>query len=219
MIKDVEIVQRNFIEKKAAEYRSKGYEVTQDCPLDFLPGFLADLVVCKDGETKVIEVKYRALLAVSPKISELSQILHDKPGWSFELLLVGEPEKLDSPDGARSFAAEEIRQRLAEAGKALKHGLGEAAFLLAWSAFEAVARELIAAEGISITRVTKSGYVLDQAVYHGIISREDYDHLADMRKYRNAIAHGFDVNGFTDHKVTELIEVVLRLLDSEPELA
>ena len=68
MIKDVEIVQRNFIEKKAAEYRSKGYEVEQDCPLEFLPGFLADLVVRKDGETKVIEVKYRASLAESPKM-------------------------------------------------------------------------------------------------------------------------------------------------------
>ena len=53
---------------------------------------------------------------------------------------------------------------------------------------------------------------------HGIISREDYDYLTDMMKYRNAIAHGFDVNGFSDEKVTELIEVVVRLLDSEPEL-
>jgi len=40
-----------------------------------------------------------------------------------------------------------------------------------------------------------------------------------MRKFRNAIAHGFDVNGFSDEKVTELIEVVLRLLDSEAEPA
>jgi len=38
------------------------------------------------------------------------------------------------------------------------------------------------------TRVTQSGYVLDQAVMHGVISREDYDYLADMRKYRNALA-------------------------------
>ena len=57
------------------------------------------------------------------------------------------------------------------------------------------------------------------AVMHGIISREDYDYLTEMMKYRNAIAHGFDVNGFSDEKVAELIEVVLRLLDSEPELA
>lgn len=218
-MKDVEIVQKNFIEKKATEYRSKGYEVEQDCPLEFLPGFLADLVVRKDGETKVIEVKYRAALAESPKISELAQILHDKPDWSLELLLVGEPERLDSPEGARSFAAEEVRQRLTEAEKALGHGLGEAAFLLVWSAFEAVVRELIAAEGVSIARVTQSGYVLDQTVYHGVISRADYDYLADMRGYRNAIAHGFDVNGFSDEKVAELIGVVERLLDSDPELA
>ncbi len=217
-MKDVEIVQRNFIEKKVAEYRSKGYEVEQDVPLEFLPGFLADLVVRKDGETKVIEVKYRASLAASPKTGELARILHNKPGWSFELLLVGEPEKLDSPEGARSIAVEEVRQRLAEAEKALRHGLSEAAFLLVWSAFEAAVRELIAAEGVSITRVTQSGYVLDQAVYHGVISRVDYDYLADMRRYRNAIAHGFDVNGFSDEKVTELIGVVLRLLDSEPAL-
>ena len=219
MIKDVEIVQRNFVEKKAAEYRSKGYEVEEDCPLEFLPGFRADLVVRKGGETKVIEVKYRASLAESSKMRELAEVLHDRPGWSFELLLVGEPEKLDSPEGVQSFAGEEIRQRLTEAEKALKHGLGEAAFLLVWSAFEAVTRELIAAEGVSIARVTKSGYVLDQAVYHGVISRKEYEYLADMRKYRNAIAHGFDVNGFSDEKVTELIEVVLRLLDSEAEPA
>ena len=178
-----------------------------------------DLVARKDDEVRVIEVKTRTSLALTPKLNELAEILYSKPGWSYDLLLVGEPERLDSPEGARSFAVEEIRQRLAEAEKALGHGLGEAAFLLVWSAFEAVVRELIAAEGVSIERVTQSGYVLDQAVYHGVISREDYDYLADMRKYRNAIAHGFDVNGFSDEKVTELIGVVVRLLDSEPELA
>ena len=218
MIEDIEILERKFIDKKVAEYRSRGYEVEENCELDFLPGFHVDLVARKDDEVRVIEVKSRTSLALTPKLNELAEILYSKPGWSYDLLLVGEPEKLDSPDGARSFAVEEIRQRLAEAEKALEHGLGEAAFLLVWSAFEAVVRELIAAEGVSITRVTQSGYVLDQAVYHGVISREDYDYLADMRKYRNAIAHGFDVNGFSDEKVTKLIEVVLRLLDSEPEV-
>ena len=219
MIEDIEIVQKNYIEKKAAEYRSRGYEVDENCPLDFLPGFRADLVVRKDGEAKVIEVRFRTSLAGSPQIEELARILHDKPGWSFELLLVGEPERLDSPEGAQSFARDEILQRLDETRKALEHGLSEAAFLLVWSAFEATTRELIAAEGVSIARVTKTGHVLDQAVHHGVISREDYDYLANMRRYRNAIAHGFDVSDFNDEKVTELIEFVRRLLDSEPELA
>ena len=219
MIEDIEIVHKNYIEKKAAEYRSRGYEVEENCPLDFLPGFRADLVVRKNGEAKVIEVRFRASLAGSPQIEELARILHDKPGWSFELMLVGEPERLDSPEGVQSFAREEILQRLDETKRALDHGLSEAAFLLVWSAFEAATRELIAAEGVSIARVTKTGHVLDQAVHHGVISREDYDYLANMRRYRNAIAHGFDVSDFSDEKVTELIEFVRRLLDSEPELA
>lgn len=54
---------------------------------------------------------------------------------------------------------------------------------------------------------------------HGIISRKVYDHLTDMMIYRNAIAHGFDVNGFSDEKVTELIGFVRTLLNSEPELS
>ncbi len=219
MIEDIEILERKFIDKKAAEYRSRGYEVEEGCQLDFLPGYRADLVVRKGEEVRVIEVKSRTSLPRSPRMAEVVEILYEMPGWSYDLLLVGEPEKLESPEGAQPFAAAEIRQRLAEAEKALEHGSGEAAYLLVWSACEAAIRNLIGTEGIAITRVTTAAYVLDMAVMHGVISREDYDYLTDMMKYRNAIAHGFDVNGFSDEKVTELIGVVLRLLDSEPELA
>ncbi|MDE0080981.1 MAG: hypothetical protein OXO50_25900 [Caldilineaceae bacterium] len=219
MTEDIAILERKFIDKKAAEYRSRGYEVEENCRLDFLPGYRADLVVRKGEETRVIEVKARTSLARSPRMTELAEILYEKPGWSYDLLLVGEPEKLESPEGAKPFAEEEIRRRLAEAAVVLEKGSGEAAYLLVWSACEAAIRNLIETAEISITRVTTASYVLDMAVMHGIISREDNDYLTDMMKYRNAIAHGFDVNGFSDRKVTELIEVVVRLLDSEPELA
>ena len=218
-MEDIAILERKFIDKKAAEYRSRGYEVEENCQLDFLPGYRADLVVRKGEETRVIEVKARTSLARSPRMTELAEILYEKPGWSYDLLLVGEPEKLESPEGAKPFAEEEIRRRLAEAAVVLEKGSGEAAYLLVWSACEAAIRNLIETAEISITRVTTASYVLDMAVMHGIISREDNDYLTDMMKYRNAIAHGFDVNGFSDRKVTELIEVVVRLLDSEPELA
>ena len=55
--------------KTADEYRNKGYKVSLDMPLDFLPGFRADVVVSKDGETKVIEVKSRSSLGANPKLS------------------------------------------------------------------------------------------------------------------------------------------------------
>jgi uncharacterized protein YutE (UPF0331/DUF86 family) len=219
LTEDIAILERKFIDKKAAEYRSRGYEVEENCQLDFLPGYRADLVVRKGEETRVIEVKSRTSLARSPRMTELAEILYEKPGWSYDLLLVGEPEKLESPKGAQPFAEEEIRRRLAESEEVLAKGSGEGAYLLAWSACEAAIRNLTETAEISITRVTTASYILDMAVMHGIISREDHDYLTDMMKYRNAIAHGFDVNGFSDEKVAELIGVVVRLLDSEPELA
>ncbi len=219
MIEDIAILERKFVAKTAAKYRSRGYEVEEDCPLDFLPGFRADLVARKGDEVRVIEVKSRTSLAATPSLNELAEILYSKPGWSYDLLLVGEPEKLEAPEGSQPFAEEEIRRRLAEAEEVLEKGSGEAAYLLVWSACEAAIRNLIETAEISITRVTTASYVLDMAVMHGIISREDHDYLTDMMKYRNAIAHGFDVNGFSDEEVAELIEVVVRLLDSEPELA
>ena len=218
-MEDIAILERKFIAKTAAKYRLRGYEVEENCELDFLPGFHVDLVARKDDEVRVIEVKSRTSLAATPKLNELAEILYSKPGWSHDLLLIGEPEKLESPEGAQPFAEEEIRQRLAEAEAVLEKGSGQAAYLLVWSACEAAIRNLIETAEISITRVTTAVYVLDMAVMHGIISREDHDYLTDMMKYRNAIAHGFDVNGFSDEKVTELIRFVMQLLDSEPALA
>ena len=195
----------------AEEYRNKGYEVSRETQLDFLPGIHPDIIVRKGDEVKVIEVKSRASLAADHKISELARVIHSKPGWSFELLMVGEPEKLDSPEGAQSFEDESILRRIEEAEKALGTGLSEAAFLLAWSACEATVRELLAAQGVPNSGITTPDYVLDQAIFHGVISREQYHNLIDMQKYRNAIVHGFGVNDFGEDLVTELIEIARRL--------
>ena len=197
----------------AEEYRNKGYEVSREAQLDFLPGFRTDLVVRKGDEVKVIEVKSRASLAANREIRELARVIHSKPGWSFELLMVGEPEKLDSPEGAQSFEDENILRRIEEAEKALESGLSEAAFLLAWSACEAAIRELLTLQGIANSDITKPGYVLDQSLFHGIIPSEEYQHLTDMQKYRNAIVHGFSVSDFSDDLVTELIDTVRRLIN------
>ncbi|MCY3749062.1 MAG: hypothetical protein OXG64_07185 [Chloroflexi bacterium] len=199
--------------KTAEEYRSKGYEVLLEAPIDFMPGFTADLLVRKGDETRVIEVKSRPSLAANPKISELARLIESRPGWTFELVLVGEPEKVDSPEGARSFESEKIVQRIEEAEKSLDAGLPEAAFLLAWSASEAVIRELLAVQGVSKTTITSPGYVLDQGVYHGVISRADHDALTRMRKYRNAIVHGFGTEDFDGDMVKELIDTIRRITD------
>ena len=215
MIDDVTDSEYLLARKTAEDYRNKGYEVLQETLLDFLPGFRADLIVRKDGNAKVIEVKRRASLAANPKIRELAQIIESKPGWSFELLLVGEPEKLDSPEGAQSLERKGVLQRIGEAEQAFEAGLSVAAFVLAWSALEAATRLLITEQGVSNSDITKPAFVLEQAVSLGVISREEYGNLTQMQKYRNAIVHGFSLNDFDDVLVTELIETVRSLRLSE----
>ena len=211
--------------KTADEYRNKGYKVSLDMPLDFLPGFRADVVVSKDGETKVIEVKSRSSLGANPKIVELARIIDTKPGWSFDLVLVAEPEIVDSPQGAHPFKDEAILQRIEEAENTLAAGFSQAAFLLAWSACEASLRDLVAEEDISDSQITRPDYVLKQAVFQGLLSHDDYDSLTTMRKYRNAIVHGFSVDDFGNELTTGLINVAKRIMaaktqgadDSAPE--
>ena len=212
MVRDTTDTEYLLTRKTAEEYRSKGYEVLLEAPLDFMPGFRADLLVRKGDEARVIEVKSRSSLTADPKISELARITEAMPGWTFELVLVGEPEKVDSPEGARSFESARILRRLEESERSLQVELPEAAFLLAWSASEAVIRELLAAQGVSGKSITSPGYVLDQGLYHGVISRNDYDALTRMRKYRNAIIHGFGADDFNSELATELIATVRRIM-------
>ena len=212
MVRDATDTEYLLTRKTAEEYRSKGYEVLLEAPLDFMPGFRADLLVRKGDEARVIEVKSRPSLAADPKIGELARLIESMPGWTFELVLVGEPEKVDSPEGARSFESDGILQRIEEAERSLHAELPEAAFLLAWSASEAVIRGLLTAQGVSGKSITSPGYVLDQGIYHGVISRNDYDALTRMRKYRNAIVHGFGTDDFNGELVTELIATIRRIM-------
>ncbi len=212
MVRDATDTEYLLTRKTAEEYRSKGYEVLLEAPLDFMPGFRADLLVRKGDETRVVEVKSRPSLAADPKIGELARLIESMPGWTFELVLVGEPEKVDSPEGARSFEIDGILQRIEEAERSLQAELPEAAFLLAWSASEAVIRELLTAQGVSSKSITSPGYVLDQGIYHGVISRNDYNALTRMRKYRNAIVHGFGTDDFNGELVTELIATIRRIM-------
>lgn len=210
MIIDVTDSEYLLAQKTAEEYRSQGYEVEQGAPLEFLPGFRADLLVRKNDEMKVVVVRARRSLAADPKVAEVARLLESKPGWSFELLLVSEPERVDSPERINSFNGERIAGRLAEAEQSLQVGLPEAAFLLAWSALEAVTRALVEIHGGENAHITSPRFLLDQATFHGLISRNEYNEFNRMLKYRNAIVHGFDTDDFDDELVIALIDAVRR---------
>ena len=107
-----------------------------------------------------------------------------------------------------------ILQRVEEAERSLQAGSPEAAFLLAWSACEATIRELLSAQGVSKASITSPRFVLDQAVFHGVISRDEHDKLSHMLKYRNVLVHGFDADDFSGALVRDLISAMRRITSS-----
>jgi hypothetical protein len=211
LIEDAAIREGLLADQTAEEYRRKGYEVLREPQLDFLPGFSPDLVVRKGDETIVVEVKARSSLAANPKIKEFAQVIRSKPGWSFDLILVAEPEKLDSPEDAQPLSSVGIVEQIEKAERALESDLPEAAFLLAWSACEAAIREKNASHGVSTKGISTASYVLNQAVSQGVISRDEYNKLTGMMRYRNAIVHGFSLNNLSDKLVKDLVKSVRRM--------
>ena len=212
MIREAANAEFFLARETAREYRSKGYDVSTDAPLDFLPGFHADLIVRKGDQAKVIAVKTRSSLAADHKIRQLAETLDTRPGWTFELIMVGEPENRDAPAGALTLETERIIQRVEQAEKVLDSGLPEAAFTLAWSACEAALRALVADEGVSKPDITSTTYIINQARYLGVISKDDYLNLTDLQKYRNAIVHGFTHDDLNVEMVSELIQTTHRMI-------
>jgi uncharacterized protein YutE (UPF0331/DUF86 family) len=140
-------------------------------------------------------------------------LLRGRPGWNFELAVVGEGEKLGLPESARPMEREDILGRVEKAERLLELGYPEDALLLAWSALEATVRLLIQRENISLDHLTPA-YILKQAVANGIISRPEYNSLMNTMKFRNALVHGFKIADFDSDVVSHLISANKRLLES-----
>ena len=201
----------------AAEYRGRGYEVIEQPSPEQLPAFLSGyhpaMLVQKGDEAIIVEVKSRSSLTKDPRIRELARLVQAEPHWNFELVVVGEEEQLNAPEGAAPFERDDILRSIEVAERLVASGFSEAALLLAWSTLEATVRLLTEEEGLVLERLNPLS-VLTQATSNGVISRDDYNFLTKVMKYRNALAHGFKTIDFDPILVTELVGLTKRLLQS-----
>jgi len=208
----------------AEEYRNQGYTVIEKPSPEQLPDFLSnfhpDVLARKDNETTIIEVKSRSSLAKDSQIKDLAGLLHNRPNWNFELVITGDDMPFGDLEDVRPFKQDDILQGIVAAEKLLGEGFSEAALMVAWSTSEAALRLLIEAEGLALDRL-EPPYILKQAATNGVISREDYNFLAQTMKYRSALAHGFKTVGFDPAIVKELVGTTKRLLQlaTEPQFA
>ena len=203
----------------AQEYRTRGYEVVESPSQmqmpEFLGGYHPDFLCRKSDDAVVVAVRPRLAMTREPKIWELAELLRDRPGWRFDLVIVNVGDQLEIPEGSSPLTRREIRRRIAEAQHLQNAGSDRAAMLLAWSATEAIVRLLAEEEGWVAEHPT-SGHVISAAVYHGAISKDDEQFLEHTLRCRNALAHGFTPPDFGEGLVEPLIGTATRLLETPP---
>ena len=90
----------------------------------------------------------------------------------------------------REPSVEQVKLQLQEARSALEHGLGAAAFLLAWGALEAALRRSLLQAGYRGKVRVQPSILIRELYALGILDREEVQVLEAARQQRTTIAHG-----------------------------
>lgn len=181
-------LERKKIEEVARDYQRRGYEVIRE-PRD-MPAFVAslrpDLVAILGDDKVVIEIKVGREAGDRAHLPPIAKAVNQHAGWRFELVTIEAPPQ-QTPFPLISLQA--IRERLDDAA-ILSKSNEVAAFLLAWTAIEALLRRILgedksAAAKMSPVRMVKT------ARAEGLVSQAASDVLVNAANLRNAVAHGF----------------------------
>ncbi|MGL5793740.1 MAG: HEPN domain-containing protein [Waterburya sp.] len=213
---NIESIERERLLKLAEEYRNKGYEIllhpsSEDLP-DFLKNYNPDMIVRRQDETVVVEVKSRSSLNSSSAqyLKNLAQAMEQRPGWRFELVMTNPDDTTYSIKAESSLQENEIKSGLQTARQLLERH-PESAILYSWSLTEATLRLIAEKESLSLRRFDPL-YLIKQLATEGIISQSGYQLLMNWLSLRNAIAHGFKTTPITQDSIYELIEMTEYLL-------
>lgn len=203
------------VQRIAAQYRSRGFDVVispgrEDRP-DFLEDFQPDLIARGPKESVVVEVKKGTDVAHGARLQPLAERIAQHPGWKFALVMLND-------NGVEQFSAEktpipttEIAERISRANQIANNGSPDAGFLLLWSSIEAILRNLAAHAHLPVENAPTS--VLLRELYSaGEISREQFDSAMVMLSLRNSAAHGF-VSSVGSHEAALLYALSRNLLD------
>lgn len=199
----------------ARGYRKEGYRVEIRPSRDVLPAFLhsfqPDIVAFRDDESVVIEAKSASSLAGAQDIGRLAQAVEGRPGWRFELLVVGGRAR---QTGSRELplSADEIRRRLVEVARLSARSQPDSAFILLWSAFEATLRWLARVNDIDAGKESPAA-IIKHLTMLGLLRRGSYGWLEKAVEARNSLVHGLPSPVRVATLMPKLLELTETLAD------
>ncbi len=186
--------EREAIKQYAEWYSAQGYEVLVGPSLKQLPDFLRtlapDMIVRRDGENIVVEIKTSSPESFE-QVQRLASAVEHRPGWKLQVVYADLPDpEWEPPAHLPDHPA--LVNRLGSMGRVRgDDDQSRLQFLLLWSIIEAAARHKLSSHKIPPTRRISSSALIKMLLTEGIIEEDDYAVLRRGLAVRNAIGHGF----------------------------
>lgn len=213
------VVGLRSLSKIEKEYIEKGYKVVSQPSGDQLPnelkGYTPDLIAKKGKETIVVEVKSLKSLKGNSEMLDLVRKVCEQKGWQFNLVISNPSKKSVESSKAQmnSLGPIEIASQIDEIEKLISSNMVRSAVLLFGAVAEGIFRLMLSAKMNPGSRVGLKPY-LQEAVFQGILSKEDFDLFESLLLSRNGIAHAYDIELPSGTELSAALRILKKMLES-----
>jgi len=170
------------------EYRRQGDDVQEQPRGDALPQFLRsfapELVVMRDDDRAVVEIKTREEIIGSNEFVALAKAVEANAGWRLELISLGRRKPV-----AEGLAEDALERLIAAAWSAFDAGKPDTALIYLVSLLDEFVRDAAIRHRVKWCDLAGPA-IVHNLVFMGVIGEETANALYDAWKRRNAIVHG-----------------------------
>ena len=195
--------EQEFTDTLVQEYSRAGWQVEDLAIAAEELNFRPDIVLKRGDEILVIEVK-RAGFVDKRAISRIKRKVEEKPNWHFELKLIPPSREFKAERPVR----DDVKRRITLAERLLAEGFASEAFILTWTALEAILRDLVEPNGDE-SRET-GPQLLRRAYEAGSITDVELRSIERSYQIRSRLTHGFAVED-VDRDIHELLPIAKTL--------
>ncbi len=204
------------IHELAEQYIAQGFQVsiepaTVAVPFD-LGNYSPDLIAQKGDQHLIVEVKVSSDRVPVERYRDIVEEVSRHPGWRFLLVTLNDVESRSFPGSPDELASwPEVTERIARAERLLDAGDSDAAFLLMWSALEAMLRRHAESVALPLGRLPSQA-LLKHLYSQGELSMTQFDRAMAALRLRNLLAHGSPAPQLSD-AARDLRSLIKDLLD------
>ena len=184
------------IHELTRSYTEQGFAVkaepeTRDFPFD-LGGYVPDLLVEKGDQHLLVEVKRAGIPLSADRLQALAATIRQHAGWHFLLVTADDVAAGLLPDsGGELVSGQALTERAHRAEHLLSLGETDAAFLMLWSALEALLRQHATQVALPIERLPTAA-LLDYLYSQGELTFEQFEQAQAALQVRNRLVHGYE---------------------------